>query len=454
MPSADGEGSLSPERWAVIFGGEGMGLGLSLNMDQWKKSFQPPRIYLFQGALDALEELKTWVSADDALLVADENTYQAAGEKVKSILAKQRIKVETVLSPQLHASADDQTLEFLAKAYTGPADAVIGVGAGSITDLGKLLSVSRNVPFISVPTAPSMDGYSSSVASILEKGIKVTKPAVSPVAIVADVEVIAAAPKELIRAGVGEALSKFTALADWLLGHYVRGEALDRSLLEQEAALCNDLFRNIGQNAPSELVEALMKVHLFAGMASAIAGQSRPTSGSEHLISHFWEMKYDLSVKAIYHGLQVGMAARLVGAMYKRLSHVSLYANPRIADVEGTEDSLARVFGATQAKLIPKHRATPEEQQAEKELLDSVWSTWLEETEKLLDMRDLAERAIPDDYKLPPFQAFGLDFDQVLESIVYARYIRDRYTVLDAFANKGILDELAETALMDCWGSA
>ena len=115
---------------------------------------------------------------------------------------------------------------------------------------------------------------------------------------------------------------------------------------------------------------------------------------------------------------------------------------------------MARVFGATQAKLIPKHRATPEEQQAEKELLDSVWSTWLEETEKLLDMRDLAERAIPDDYKLPPFQALGLDFDQVLESIVYARYIRDRYTVLDAFANKGILDELAETALMDCWGSA
>ena len=200
MPSADGEG-VCPRSAGRSFRGEGMGL-LSL-MDQWKKSFQPPRIYLFQGALDALEELKTWVSADDALLVADENTYQAAGEKVKSILAKQRIKVETVLSPQLHASADDQTLEFLAKAYTGPADAVIGVGAGSITDLGKLLSVSRNVPFISVPTAPSMDGYSSSVASILEKGIKVTKPAVSR-GNRGGCEVTAAAPKS-DQAGVGEA---------------------------------------------------------------------------------------------------------------------------------------------------------------------------------------------------------------------------------------------------------
>ena len=172
------------------------------------------------------------------------------------------------------------------------ASCIIGLGGGKSVDVGKLAAFRRNIQFFSVPTSAASDGISSPFASI--HGTRrhysfVTKP---PVGILADVGVIAHAPKRLLAAGCGELVSKLTAVRDWRLanrvtGEYFGGYAANLALMSAKVVL--DSSRRIGSydmGAVREIVEALIS----AGVAAGIAGSSRPCSGAEHLFSHYLDV--------------------------------------------------------------------------------------------------------------------------------------------------------------------
>ena len=196
------------------------------------------------------------------------------------------------------------------------AHCIIGLGGGKSVDVGKLAASKLGLPFYSVPTSASHDGIASPFASVRDSKRHYSIKAKPPVGILADVNVIAAAPTRLFAAGCGDLVSKLTAVRDWQLGHeetgeYYGGYAASLAMMSAHVVLDNASgMGKHGLSAVRDLVEALIST----GVAAGIAGSSRPCSGSEHLFSH--------SLDAVcpgrgLHGEQCGMGtimmARLQG---------------------------------------------------------------------------------------------------------------------------------------------
>ncbi len=187
----------------------------------------------------------------------------------------------------------------------------IAVGSGVITDIVRYASHAADREFISVPTAASMDGYSSSVAAMQVDGVKVTYPARAPRAIYADPRVLGAAPSVLTSAGIGDLLGKVTAGVDWLAAHLLYGERYDEQIAAGTRRAMMLTVRNVpalmagDPAAQRELLDGLIQ----SGINIARFGNSRPASGLEHHASHFWDLlaahgKHEHAS----HGLQVGYA--------------------------------------------------------------------------------------------------------------------------------------------------
>jgi glycerol-1-phosphate dehydrogenase [NAD(P)+] len=202
------------------------------------------------------------------------------------------------------------------------AKCIIGLGGGKSVDVGKLAASKLNLPFFSVPTSASHDGIASPFASIrgTEKHYSIkSKP---PLGILADVDVIAAAPPRLFSAGCGDLVAKLTAVKDWQLGHEADGEYYGEyaaNLAMMSGRLIIDNSKRMGRcdtSAVRDLVEALIST----GVAAGIAGSSRPCSGSEHLFSHALDV---ISPGNGLHGEKCGigtiLAANLQGLDWRAI---------------------------------------------------------------------------------------------------------------------------------------
>ncbi len=245
-------------------------------------------VIIEEGALNKLPELAA--PYKKILLVADENTYRAAGEKAEKLISdklsgKLIYKRPSVLVP------DERAIEEMMPLAKG-CDLIIGVGSGVINDLCKYVSFCLGLPYYIVATAPSMDGYASVGAALILDGMKVTKNARVPKAIVADTSLIKDAPFEMIQAGYGDIIGKYSCLSDWRLSAIVNGEYIcdfvvnaTYEAVEKTVALANGLLER-DERAVAALMEALVAV----GILMAYVDNSRPASGSEHHFSHYFEI--------------------------------------------------------------------------------------------------------------------------------------------------------------------
>jgi glycerol-1-phosphate dehydrogenase [NAD(P)+] len=169
---------------------------------------------------------------------------------------------------------------------------VIGFGGGKSIDLAKYVAQSLRTPFISIPTSASHDGIASPFASLRGAGKPYSFQAVTPYAIVADIDIISRAPLRLLRAGSGDLIGKLTAVRDWKLAHKLKGEyygeyAAKLALLSARHVI--DYADLIGRGSP-EAVRIVVEGLISSGVAMCIAGSTRPASGSEHLFAHAVEM--------------------------------------------------------------------------------------------------------------------------------------------------------------------
>ena len=173
-----------------------------------------------KGAIDHLKKLCE--GKQTVLVVADENTYKAAGQPTMAALAGKTLRSvifsgATILIPNEEAVAEvEKELEGI--------DVIVGIGSGVIQDLCKFVSFNSGIPYYIVATAPSMDGYASSGAAMIMGGMKVTYSAKVPDAILADPTVLKDAPFAMIQAGYGDIVGKYSALNDWKLSKAVKDE--------------------------------------------------------------------------------------------------------------------------------------------------------------------------------------------------------------------------------------
>ncbi|MBE6919809.1 MAG: sn-glycerol-1-phosphate dehydrogenase [Ruminococcaceae bacterium] len=386
------------------------------------------RVEIGRGAIGALTELCR--TARSVLVLSDENTFAAAGAQTMAALAGKEILPVTFGGDKL-VVPDEQAVAAM-EPWLSRADAIVAIGAGVMQDLGKYGASLAQIPCHIVATAPSMDGYASTGAAMIMGGMKVTYPVAVPTSILADTAVLKDAPMELIRAGYGDIVGKFSALNDWKLSHAVKGEYFCQKVydlmaeaLQKTLTLADGLVRR-----DEEAVGALMEALVLAGIAMAFAGTSRPASGSEHHLSHYFEVTGLMRQKPYFpHGIDVAYSTVVTAQIRQKLLSAPF---PRAAapfDRADWEENLRRVYGSAADGYM--------------QLQDKVGHYAADRLETYL-AKEAEIRAILSEVPTPEeiegmLRAVGFDmaefyalYDQQTrrDAVLYAKDIKDRYTVL------------------------
>ena len=252
-----------------------------------------------------LEQLPAVIAELDlperGLIVCDSNTLKIAGRQVNEYLEIGGHQMKKVVVK----GANSQELLRVEDALDG-IDFLVGVGGGRPIDLAKQAGFNKNIPFVSIPTAASHDGFGSARSSIRQAGRKTSMQAIPPIAVVADTTIISRAPSRLLAAGVGDIVSNQTAVLDWRLdGQKADYSEYAAALSEMAAQLVEDGIEKVASGT-EEGVRLVVKALISSGVAMSIAGTSRPASGGEHKFSHWLDANSD---NPALHGEQCGLGS-------------------------------------------------------------------------------------------------------------------------------------------------
>ena len=385
------------------------------------------------------------------LLVADENTWPLAGAKLKESLSWDFQVDEVILKKGFRA--DEESIEKVLSAITTAPDLFLAVGSGTLTDLVRYLAASKNTPFISIPTAPSMDGYASTVAAMTLKGFKVTKPAKPPLAIFGDLEILTSAPKRMILAGAADLLGKYTALADWILAREMTGEyycPMVSKMVAEAVVSCQEDLIARGTTDPGA-IEKLMWGLIISGIGILMVGNSRPASGSEHHLSHFWELKGQLTgSEELLHGEKVAVGTVLSLAAYEFLNRQdpkSLKFDPAWRtgglSFEEYQRELEKAYGPLAAELS----VLDQRPETEKEPCDFFPKLSLALQKAKVPTRSSLEEILGIIGAPVSYKDLDLPKAWVKQGLLYGREVWERYTILTLLAQLGLSGTFAAELL-------
>lgn len=428
-------------------------------------------IVVRSGALASVGDVfGTAFAGREAVIVADETTYDVAGRAVERSLAGSGHVVRPAIvlpsAPPLHA--DQEHVDRIADALRGNDAIPVAVGAGTINDLTKLASHEAGRRYMVVATAASMDGYAAFGAAITRDGFKHTIACPAPLVVLADVDILARAPLELTASGFGDLIGKITAGADWLLADAVGVEQIDRAIWSMVQVSVREAAGEPARSAERDpgAIERLFLCLTMTGLAMQAARSSRPASGSEHQFSHLWEMNGLTRDRDASHGFKVGIGTVAVGALYERVLERDLDRLPldaitrRWPTLDEMEAEVRRTHPdpTLVGQAVVESRAkyiTAEQLGARLATLRERWPVLKTELRaQLLPARELrrllAAAGCPSDPR-----DIGVDLPHLRASYPAARQIRRRYTILDlAVETDTLLPSLQELfAPSGFWGS-
>ncbi len=403
-----------------------------------------------------------------AFIVADENTMAAAGRRVAELLARAGIPVAGTLvfpaRPTLHAELEKA--REVARAVREAEKAIpVAVGAGTINDLTKRAAFELERPYLCVPTAASVDGFTSYGAALLSGGFKKTFPCPAPRAVVADTEVLAAAPSYLSSSGYGDLAGKLVAGSDWIIAEAAgRGGAEGWEPIDPLAwAMTQSGLREALEGAAdarlgdARAVERLFGALAATGFTMQYLKSSRPVSGCEHLFSHVWEMG-DLSVdgRPVTHGHKVAVGTLIAVAFTE-----TVFASASPPRRAGTPPSAAErerevraafpllpaadEIAATALSKLPTASAAERLGRSLAEEWSGLRSSVLARLPPYRELRGMLRRA-----GCPTrAEEIGLTRTEAIRTAFRAQMIRKRYTVLDLAWDFGVLEQTLERVEAD-----
>lgn len=400
-----------------------------------------------EGILNQVAELfNEQFPGEKAIIVADQTTYQIAGEKVVEELKSAGIAQETPFiftDPELYAEYKfvDQLIEGLKNHNAIP----VAVGSGTINDLTKLAAHLTGRRYMCVGTAASMDGYTAFGASITANGAKQTFTCPAPQALLCDLDVFCAAPNEMTAAGYADLFAKIPAGADWILADSIGAEPIDKqawSIVQDGLADALSDPKGVSEGNPeaiSKLVEGLM----LGGFAMQWSKTSRPASGAEHQFSHLWNMEHFLNNgEHISHGFQVSLATLAITAMYEQVLKTPF----EDLDIEACckawptpeelENTALKMFKGTDFPMIGVQE-TKAKYVSKEELalqLKQFKENWKEIRAKLekqiIPYEDAKKRLQLVGSPTEP-EHIGMTRAHLRETFIRAQYLRRRFTILD-----------------------
>ena len=377
---------------------------------------------------DAVSRLPKHIEAlgyKKPFLVADVNTWAAAGALVAEKLDVADISYKKYIFNEKELIPDEKTLGSLMMAFSRDCDVIVAVGSGTLNDLCKFSSFQLGLDYMVFATAPSMDGFVSIGAALITNYVKTTYQAHVPLAVIGDTDILAAAPMEMITAGLGDILGKYTCLLDWKMAHIITGEyycSHIADMVKEAVEIVVEESTRIKDRNP-DAVKAVTEALVLSGIAMSFVGNSRPASGSEHHLSHYWEMKFQAEgKKPILHGIKVDYAA-----WEKKVKDCYQDAAPGIIALE--EKAQKNNLDKRNKRLAILEEKWPEILRTIKESLPSS-----AEMEKLL-----ASLGAP----INPAQ-IGVSSELVEDAVILAKEVRDRFTLLQVLWDTGLLDEYAK----------
>ena len=227
--------------------------------------------------------LKSLKNIKKVSLVSGNNVKKIVQNKIESSLSASKIQMVWHLAETNDKRSIKKIEQNVGKSKS---ELIVGVGGGRSVDIAKIIGFNLDLPFVSIPTSASHDGIASPFVSI-----KGNKPhslvATAPLGVFVDVDIIKKAPKKLLASGCGDLIAKITAVRDWQLGRDKIGEYYGRYSAELALMSAKFLIKNSGRFSKKGLhVREIVEALISAGVASCIAGSSRPCSGAEHLFSH------------------------------------------------------------------------------------------------------------------------------------------------------------------------
>lgn len=396
------------------------------------KSHKCPIDYVIisENAFDSIPEIVT--EYKNILLVADKNTYGVCGDAVAAKLGD-RLADTLVYATSEVLVPNEIAIDELKSHVNDKTDLIIGIGSGVINDLCKQVSFASGLPYYIVATAPSMDGYASKGSALILEGMKVTLNADVPKAIIADVNVLKNAPFDMIQSGYGDIIGKYSCLNDWKLANVVNDEYLCKFVMDatyeavhKTVSLADGLVKR-----DAEAVKALMEALVAVGILMAYVGNSRPASGSEHHMSHYFEIVGIVRGEEYFpHGIDVCYSAIDTAKIREELlaiDDISKYESH--FDKAKYESEVARIYTDIKDEVLALQNKLG---WYDIDRVSVYKEKWEEIKAVLRDCPTSAEM-------LALTEKIGLSYDKFVElygeakiadAHLYAKDLKDRYSVL------------------------
>ena len=396
-----------------------------------------------RGAVELIAQKTAQMNITRACIVADENTYAAAGHRVKQLLEGGGIGCDLCILPiekgMERPEPDEFTVGHALMELSCHANGIIGVGGGVVNDVSKVLATGARLPYIYIPTAPSMDGYTSDSASMIHQGLKVSLPCKGPDVLLCDTEILALAPKKLLLSGIGDMAAKLVSVCEWRISALINGEYYCETVAKMMRKYCRVAFlyaKDAVKGSP-EAIGMIAEGLASVGMAMSFAKTTRPASGVEHYYSHLWDMRaLENGRQSELHGLQVGVGTLLALEKYEKLKNIVPNREKALSfaarfDISAWERDVRDYFGHSAEKIIEiEHREGKYDREKHGKRLDRIIENWdgilqiiNEELVPASFVRDLfceiGHPVTPNDV--------GITFPQAERDFLHTGDIRDKY---------------------------
>lgn len=375
------------------------------------------------------------------LLVADSNTYAVCGDRVRALLGE-KIAGACIFETDGILVPDEAAVEMIEAELDDDTDFILGIGSGVINDLCKFVSFHHGQKCGIIATAPSMDGFASSGAAMILGGMKVTETTHAPMMIIGDIDLLKTAPDEMIRAGYADIIGKYSALCDWKLSALVNGEYICQDVYDLVMRKTDEIRAMAHQIAAREddAIAALMESLVLIGVCLTLLGTTRPGSGSEHHMSHYFEITGLLSGQhAFLHGIDVGYATIMTAGLREelcRLDAPTFYIQPE----EDRERCYRAIYGPIWTEVRDLQRQAGRYASLKHDFYREHWDEIKAILAKCPPQSAIAQMMTDVGFDLSLFEKhYGRE--KIQRGVWFAKDLKDRYSVLwlydDVFFSEG-----------------
>ena len=409
-----------------------------------------------RGAIHRVVDFVRQFNATKVFLVGDRITFPLAGEAIREELEQHGIECVAYCFSIPRLEPNESAMGSLCFHYKAECDLIIGVGSGVVDDLCKILAHQTGNPYIIVATAPSIDGYASSSSAMVCDGMKVTIPSKCGDVIIADIDILAKAPLDMLKAGFGDMLAKYISLCDWRIAHLIAGETYNEEVAAQVRCALKKCVVNADGvlNRDEEAIRAVFEGLIITGQSMKKAGVSRPASGTEHSMSHLWDMRgIEFGTPVNRHGIQCAIATYVCVQLYQKIKQIIPNRDKALQyvsafSVEEWNSKLREFLGNAAESMIElekrekKYNAAAHEKRLAVilEQWDRILTIIDEEIPVLEEFHDLILRLnMPMTLGNEP-----MDKKTVVMSVKAAKDIRDKYLLPRLLWDIGMLDELCD----------